>query len=448
MKARGLAPTVSPGAVVLAAAIPVLFLHVHYQPGFGVGFGSTTVNAYLSDFAVLAVVVVAAWSGFRDGFGPLARGRWIWTAAGLFLLWMVVEVGYGRHHAPSYAWHTHGVTAAKFAEYALLAPALPLLVRRTRDLVLPLWSLVLWSAVATAVGVAQFFGAEIFLAGTVGRRQASFLSSADYAALSAAVLLVGLVAFAVPRLRVSRTLAIVAIVSGVLGTITAGAIASVLGLATALVAVGAVLVARHELAARRLAVVAGAAAVVLVGAIAIRGSDLDAFVRFLGASPGRQASHPAKIQTYAHRTVLAWIGFEIWKKNPILGVGWEGSAEPANFMPLIPAAKRRFTDVSANAFPSAAPNHRYGVQNVWLQSLADLGVIGLLLWLAIFATSAWLAAWTAVRIGALTAFIGLAWTALLVWLWTAQGFVAGIPLDALTWLAFGLAATLPVAEWA
>ena len=446
MKARGLAPTVSPGAVVLAAAIPVLFLHVHYQPGFGVGIGSTTANAYLSDFAVLAVVAVAAWSGFRDGFGPLARGRWIWAAAGLFLVWMVLEVGYGRHHAASYAWHTHGVTAAKFAEYALLAPALPLLIRRTRDLVLPLWSLVLWSALATAVGVAQFFGAEIFLAGTVGRRQASFLSSADYAALSAAVLLVGLVAVAVPRLRVSRTLGVVAIVSGILGTITAGAIASVLGLATALVAVAAVLVARHELAVRRLAVVAAAAVVVLVGAIAIRGSDLDAFVRFLGASPGRQASHPAKIQTYAHRTVLAWIGFEIWKQSPILGVGWEGSAEPANFMPFIPAAKRRFTDVSANAFPSPAPNHRYGVQNVWLQALADLGVIGLVLWLALFAAAAWLATWTAVRVGALTAFLGLAWTALLVWLWTAQGFVAGIPLDALTWLAFGLAATLPAVE--
>jgi len=437
---------VSPGALVLAAAIPILFLHVHYQPGFGVGFGSTTVNAYLSDFAVLAVVVAAVWSGVRDGFAPLRHGRWLWLAAALFLAWVFVEVGHGRAHSASYAWHTHAVTAAKFAEYALLAPALPLLLRRTRDLVVPLWSLALWSAFATAVGVAQFFGAEIFLAGTVGRRQASFLSSADYAALSGAVLLVGLVAFAVPRLRLGRTLAAVALVSGILGTITAGAIAAVLGLATALVVLVVVLVLRHELELRRVAAVAAAGAIVLVGTIAIRGSDLDAFVRFLGASPGRQAAHPTKIQTYAHRTVLAWIGFEIWKDHPLLGVGWEGSAEPASFMPYIPAARRRFTDVSPSAFPSPAPEHRYGVQNVWIQALADLGVIGLALWLAVFAASAWIASRTAVRSGAATALIGLVWTALLVWLWTAQGYIAGIPLDALTWLAFGLAATLPAAE--
>ena len=437
----------SPGALVLAAAIPILFLHVRYQPGFGIGLGSTTLNAYLSDFAVLAVVLVAVASGVRSGFAPLARGRWLWLAGALFLVWVFVEVLHGRSHAPSYAWRTHAVTAAKFAEYALLAPSIPLLLRRTRDLLLPLWSLALWSACATLVGVAQFFGAEIFLAGTVGRRQASFLSSADFAALSAAALLVGVVAIVVPRTGLGRPLAAVATVSGAIGMIVAGALASVLGLATALAALAAVLFLRRELVpSRRLVVAATAAAIVAVGAVAIRGSDLDAFVRFLGASPGKQAAHPTKIQTYAQRSVLAWIGYEIWKGHSLLGVGWEGSAEPANFAPYVPAARRRFPNASPNAFPSAAPEHRYGVQNVWIQALADLGVIGLALWLAIFAAASWLAARAAVRFGATTALLGLAWTALLVWLWTAQGYVAGIPLDALTWLAFGLAATLPVAE--
>ena len=197
---------VSPGAVVLAAAIPILFLHVSYQPGIAVGFGSTTINAYLSDFAVLAVVVAALLEGVRHDFAPLGPGRWLWVLLALFLVWMFVEVGLGHHHATAYAWRSHGVTAAKFAEYALLAPSVPLLLRRRRDVLLPAWSLVLWSVFATGVGIAQFFGANIFLAGTVGHRQASFLASADFAALSGAALLVGIVGLTVYRARVPRGL--------------------------------------------------------------------------------------------------------------------------------------------------------------------------------------------------------------------------------------------------
>jgi hypothetical protein len=432
-------PAASLRALVLAAAVPLLFLHVRYQPGVAVGFGSTTANAYLSDFAVLAVVVAAIVSGFRHGWTPLARGRWLWLAAALFLVWTFAEVAYGHVHESSYAWHTHGVTAAKFVEYALLAPSVPLLARGRRDALVAAWSLALWSAFATAVGVAQFFGADIFLAGTVGRRQASFLSSADFAALSGATLLLGIVALAAPRLGLGRRLTALALVSGVLGMIVAGAIASVLGLATALVAIGAVLVVRRELVPRRVAAVAGAAAVVVAGAIAIRGSDLDTFARFLGATPGKQV-HASKIQTYPQRTVLVWLGYQIWKHHPLLGVGWEGSSEPANFTPYLAAARRRFPDVAPTAFPSAAPNRRYGVQNSWVQALADLGVVGLVLWVAVFAAAAWVSGRAALA-GSGTGLYGVALVGLLVWLWTAQGYIAGIPLDALTWLGFGVGAT-------
>jgi len=425
---------VSPGAVVLAAAIPILFLHVRYQPDVRIATGSTTIDAYLSDFGVLAVIAVAVAEAVRQGARPLLRGRVLWIVLGLFLAWMLAAVGYGRLHESAYPWQTHGVTAAKFAEYALLAPAVPLLLRGARDLLLPLWSVALWSSAATIVGIAQFFGASIFLSGTVGRRQASFLSSADFAALSAGALLVGIVALAVPRVAHARLPAAIATVSGALGMIVAGAVAALLGLATALV----VLVPRRELAPRRLRVVAVVSAVVLVGVVAIRGSDLDAFARFLGASPGAKTGQSSKVQTYAHRTLLAWIGFEIWKDHPVIGVGWEGSSEPVNFEPYLPAAHRRFPEEAPLAFPSAGPERRYGVQNSWVQALADLGVVGFLLWAAVFAA----AAWTAARApGSVTALYGLLATALLAWLWTAQGFVAGIPLDALTFLSFGLAAT-------
>jgi hypothetical protein len=433
-------PALSPRALLLAAAIPILFLHVRYQPGFAISVGSTSVNAYLSDFAVLAVVLTGLAVGVRSGFGPLARGRGLWAAASAFFVWVFVEVAYGRDHDSGYAWQTHAVTGAKLLEYALLAPAVVLIIRTLADLLAALWSLTLWSVFATGVGIAQFFGAPIFLAGTVARRQASFLSSGDFAAISSAVLLLGLVAFGLPRLQLGRRLGIVSTVSGVLGTIIAGALASVLGVATALVVLALVALVRRELSPRPVAFVAAAAVIVLVGSIAIRGADLDAFARFLGASPGKQQAHPSKIQTYAHRTLLVWLGYQIWIDHPALGVGFEGSAEPDTFEPYIPAAHRRFPDESPNSFPSRAPNRQYGVQNLWVQALADLGVIGFLLITAVFAAAALLGGRAALA-GGRVGTIALAWTALLVWLFTAQGFIAGIPLDALTWLAFGLAAT-------
>ena len=429
----------SPGALVLAAAIPVLFLHVNYQPGFGVRFGGTTLNAYLSDFAVLAVAIAACVSGVRNGFAPLARGRWLWLAGLLTLAWVFAEVAYGRQHDSSYAWHAHAATAAKFAEYALLAPSLPLLLRRAGDLLLPLWSLAVWSGIATTAGVVQFFGARILITGAAGHRQASFLSEADFAALSGATFLLGLVALALPRLGLGRRLAVVATASGAIGTIIAGALAAMVGLVIALAALALVLAIRRELP-RRAVSIAAVMAVVAAGAVAIRGTDLEQFVHFLGADLGQKQAQQAKVQTYAHHTLLAWIGVEIWKDNPLVGVGWEGSAEPANFTPYLPAAHRRFPNEAPLAFPAAAPDRHYGVQNVWIQALADLGVVGFALWVALFAAAGWLAARAAIAASSGAALLGLAWTGLLVGLWTSQGFIAGIPLDALMWLGFGLAA--------
>lgn len=430
----------SSGALLLAAALPILFLHVKYQPGFVVSLGSTTVNAYLSDVAVLVVVLGALAAGIRRSFAPLAPARVLWASMLAFVVWMFAAVVYGHAHAAAYAWHTHAVTAVKFAEYMLLAPAVALLVRSVRDLAVVLWSLVLTSCAATAVGVAQFFGAQIFLAGTVGHRQASFLSSSDFAALSAAALVIGVVAVAVPDAGIGRRLGWTACATGVVGMVVAASMASVIGAVTALAVLAAVQLLRRALRPAQAALAGGLVALVVVGAVAIRGSDLDNFARFLGANPSAHQARAAKIQTYAHRTLLSWLGYRIWLDHPAVGVGWEGSAEPVNFEPYLPAAHRRFPTEAADAFPSAAPGRRYGVQDAWLQALADLGVVGLVLWAAPFAAAAWGAARSGLRTGAGPALLSLLWVAVLVWLWTAQGFIAGIPLDAVTWLALGVAA--------
>src|SRR5207253_10866390 len=271
-------------------------------------------------------------------------------------------------------------------EYALLAPAVPLLLRRRRDVGPPLWALAFWSSAATIAGVAQFFGAQILLAGTVGRRQASFLSSADFAALSGAALLAGLVLLVLRgpvRPSGKLPLGLLLVASGGLGMVVAGAIAALLGVVTGGAVVALTLALRRLLRPRRLAEAAAVLAVVAVGVVAIRGSDLDAFARFLGASPGSGGGREAKVQTYAHRTLLAYLGIRIFEAHPALGVGWEGSSESAAFAPYLGDAHRRFPDESPLAFPS--PTRRYGIQNAWIQALADLGVIGGLLWAGLFA---------------------------------------------------------------
>jgi O-antigen ligase len=422
---------------VVALCLPVIFLHVRYQPGFAIRVGSTSANAYLSDFAVVAIAVAGLIAGLRQGFAPLRNARWIWAMSVAFLLWTFAGLAIGRHVSSAYPVYTHAATAAKFTEYAFLAPALPLVVRSIADLTTVLWSLTSWSLVASGVGVVQFLGASILLHGRLGGRQGSFLSDADFAGLSGAVLLVGLVAFA-RKGTFGRRLAYVATVAGALGLVLGGAIAGILGLATAVVVIAGVLIARGELP-RRTALAALAVALVAgVGVVALRGGDLASFARFTGISSGG-SQRERTVQTYAHRTLLAWIGLHIWRDHPVLGAGWEAAGDPDTFEPYLPAARRHFSTEPALAFPSRS--HPYNVQNVWIEALADLGAVGLALLVSLFVAVVAVGLRVGRRFGEPAALLGLGWTALVLWLWTAQSFVAGIPLDAVTWLGFGLVAT-------
>ena len=428
---------ISIGALVVALAVPFLFLHVSFQPGVSLRIGGTTAHAYLSDFAVLAVVVAAVAGGFRHGWRPLAPALALWLAAGAFLVWIVLSLAWGRHDSPHYPLATHAVTAAKYIEYAMLAPALALLLRTRRDVITLLWAIALWGAAAAIVGVAQFFGASIFSAANPGSRQGSFLAASDFAALSGAVILIAIVGLALPRLELNRMLIAVAATAGTLGVVVAAAVASVAGIATAGAVVVLVLARRQELLGRRMLAAAAIGAVVAVGVLAYRGGDLTSFARFVGAAHTSDSTQKT-VQTYSQHTLLVWIGLQIWKDHPIVGAGWQASEDPATFEPHVPAARRRFPTEPPQAFPS--PTRLYGVQNTWVQALSDLGVVGLLLLLATFAAAvrcAWSPARKALEPAAA---VGLVWIALLLWLWAAQGFVAGIPLDALTWLAFGLVA--------
>lgn len=430
----------SPGAAVLAAALPLIFLHIEYQPGAAIGLGSTAVGVEISDVAILAVGIAALLTGIRRGFAPLRPGLPVWIAAAGLFAWIFAATAYPLLWDDRYGWLVNAVTAAKFAEYAVIAPAVPLLVRRLEDVRLLFATLTIWSAAATLVALVQFFGVSIFDAWAPGRRQPSFVGHHDLAALSGATLLVAVAAIALPRLPLAKpSVAAIAAVSGSLGLILAGAVAAVVGLFLA--APAAVLVARRRsgISAGRVAVIAALVAAVSVGIFALRGRDFDQFLRFLGVRVTERETRE-NIQTYAQRTLLAYIGGRIFLDHPVVGVGWQGSTEEQNFVPYLADARAKFPNQPAQAFPS--PSRPYGVQNAYLQTLADLGVVGFAWLVALFASVLLVGVRAALRAppaAAEAAVVGLLWLLLALGLWNAQGLVAGIPLDAVTWLAFGLA---------
>jgi hypothetical protein len=420
---------VSTEALVLAAGIPILFIHVRYQPKFHLALSSTSLGVELSDFVVLAIVIAAIVAGVRRGFRPLVRGTPLWIAAALYFAWIAIEIAIPQGTA-GYPTAKHAVTAAKLVEYSLLAPAAVLILRNRIELRLVLYVVTAWSVLATAVGIVQFFGANIFVSGATGGRQLSFLGFHDFASLSAAALLLGVATFALPRLDLDRRAGWCALAAGCIGVILSAALAAVIGIALACAALVLFGLVRRELVVRGLVVGGVAVAIALLGAVVMRGNDLG---RYFGLERDK---HPTTdIESYAHRTVLAYIGYRIWRDHPVAGVGFEASNDPSRYLRYVPAAKRRYPNEPALAFPTET--RRYGVQNFYVQHLADLGVVGLLLLAGVFAASLGLAVR---RLGSPGAIVGLLWTLVVGGLWIAQGIVAGLPLDALTWLAFGLAA--------
>jgi O-antigen ligase len=409
---------ISPAAAVLAVAVPILFLHIEYQPGVRVPLGSTHLGLELSDLAVIVVALVALREGLREGFAPLRPALPLWIASALLALWILAR-------SDSL---THFVTAAKFVEYALLAVSAPLILRRRSDWELVAAAVVVWSVAATFFGVLQIFGADVADAWAAGRRQPSFLGHSDFAALSALALGIGLAAV----LLAGRRIGWVAIACGGLGLMLSGATAGLLGVAAGLAGLLYAIARRRRLMFRDVAVSGAVLAVVGAGVLVLRAGDFEQFLRFLHVK-GKE-TQTADIQTYSHHTLLAYIGYRIWRDQPIVGAGWQASNEPETVDPQLPAAQRKFPDVAPLAFPTS--EHEWGIQNAYIQAAAELGLVGLVLWLAPFAIALLLALRANAPPGAVAVFAVLS----AMGIWGGQGLVAGIPLDAMTWLAFGLAA--------
>ncbi|HEY3920829.1 MAG TPA: O-antigen ligase family protein [Gaiellaceae bacterium] len=407
-------------ALVPAAAIPLIFLHVRYQPGATVGPASV----YASDVVIAAVVVAGVAAGWRFGWRPLLPVRALWICAIALLAIYAISCFWRPFEETS----THLITAAKFGEYALLAPALVLLLRTRLQLERFLWIFVLWGTAAAGWGVLQFLGVvNEFEGRRPGQLEVSFLGNVDFAATAGATLAIGLVGVALAwRSRIVP----LAVVSGLIGVALAAQVLSFGGVVLMAVACLVLGLRARTLTRTRIAVIVGATVLAGAGVLALRSYDTANFLRFLGIRPAAKNAS-ATVQTSSQRTMLVYIGFRIWLDHPALGVGFERSAN--RYQPYLADAKRKFPQ-AAYAFPS--PQHEWGVQDLWVQTLADTGVAGFVLLAATF-VAAFVLAWRVSR--TVAGAISLGWILVAVGTWTGLGIVAGIPLDAVTWFGFGLA---------
>lgn len=434
------------GPLVLGAAVPFLFLHSFHQPSASVTAAGTDLRVYGADVAVAVVALTALATCLRRGFGPLRPGLPIWVAGAAFLAAIFAATAYGSLVDERYSTADHAATALKFAGYAALAPAVPLLVRTRRDLGPLVGGVVLWGVVATTFAVLQWHGkAEAFGGPLPHTREPSFLGVADFTAFSAAVLAVALATLALaPAGRAAVVVVAAAGAAGGLGLALGASLAPVGGLLLGGLPL-LVLSLKHRVLTPARFVAASALVVVALGAaLDARARDIDQFARAAeigGAAPTTETTE--NVQTYAQRTILLYIGGRIFLDNPLFGIGWQGSAEPYAALPYVDDARRRFPNQPDFALPSA--ERPWGVQNAFLQALADLGLVGFVPFAALIAAGLTIAGRTALRDRTEPAApLALAWILVAVGALSAYGLFAGAPLDALLWLALGLAAVSPV----
>ena len=128
---------------------------------------------------------------------------------------------------------------------------------------------------------------------------------------------------------------------------------------------------RRPLALRDFAVTGGCVALVAAGVLTLRAGDFEHFLRFLHLK-GHEAQ-TSNIETYSQHSLLAYVGYRIWRNHPVAGAGWQASNEAATVDPVLPAAHARFPNLPPLAFPTK--QHEWGVQNAYVQAAADLGAI-------------------------------------------------------------------------
>jgi O-antigen ligase len=166
--------------------------------------------------------------------------------------------------------------------------------------------------------------------------------------------------------------------TGLLGLLLTKSVAS-------LVATGFVLALGASLGSRASAAAPHRATRVVLG-VALAGVLVFSVVQFLRpeATPN---SESFRNSSTAQRIILGAAGLEIFERNPVVGAGWRQSSSPQVIgdREIAMEVRRRFPDSRPIFYPDVTPG---SVHNTYVQILADLGLIGFGLLVALIVTVA------------------------------------------------------------
>jgi len=248
----------------------------------------------------------------------------------------------------------------RLAQTALLAWLVASVVETKRDVSILLSAVAIGCVVAIVVAASG--GASVLeerAQGTLGANALGLVSG----------LLLVIAVFAVPKSRpVARAMLVIA---AILGLLLAKSVA-------AFVAIGIVLAFGFALAregnvthrVKRVAIALALAGLLVFSVVSLLRPE---------AIPGSEEFGNGSAM---HRIVAGSAGLEIFENNPLTGVGWRGSNSPRVYAdPEVAAAVRRaFPEANPVFYPDVTAT---SVHNTYIQILADLGIVGFVLFMAL-----------------------------------------------------------------
>ncbi|MFI2733067.1 O-antigen ligase family protein [Streptomyces sp. NPDC018711] len=422
------APDVRDWARRAGALSPVLaVIALLLVPGGGGTQGGTGGTGTVADAASGLLVLICLVRVVRDGARPLTRAAAF--ALGLPVLGTCLSAITSHDPAASLP----GV--ARYVQIFVLVPAAVLLtIRDRRDFAVVAWGLVAFALLQGAVGVAQYLtgtgasyqGEDVRAVGTFGATDVMGMATVVAYGL---VVAVGIALGSGPgRVRTAAVVCAGLLFVPLVLSFSRGAwIATVLTCAVQLLLAG---VRR----AARVALVAAALGVVLVGGLGI-GSEM---VKERAASITQVAAAPD--QSVTDRYTLWAAAGRMWRTEPVTGVGLKGFPQYRDSNASLALSSGSDTAGAGAAFarqPLLSPH------NMYLLVLSEQGLLGLL---------ALAGGWVALLVGALRrrrlgADCALVATGLLVWQ-LVDFFYADIggPSTVLMSVVLGLAAWWSLAE--